>query len=535
MKRILGLLFFNLVISNGVIPEKGFASEKPKPVQWAEVQSWRDFGPEFPDIALGLDRDGKPLAFYDFSYPDFKKPAKLGSLDSNQAHLGTLGELLTQSQLQLGQVVALDGKKRQALGLRMSLAASMGKAIEKLASDPSKGFLKEGGTILPPRWWKEIPWRSRLLSDSEQPPTAFYLSEVDFERVVKKPKVFFQRMEQIKAGLVPQEAPGSVLDGIEFRMNAGGGYEFYWNPKSLQAADSFSTPYKLADLRCAKCGLTDAMGREVIAELLWIAIGQVPIPVVAGLIAAGVGEFLNFQNELLANHQERLLELIQTGEEGEPHFSPLTSWVNSLDSEQRDALVGYLMYEQTTLFSALRWTYKKPKDVWKKRKKQSIDQALNSTDYLKSHSLQTASINSRFSRVETEAGNWKIFSLSTPRFWNLAPPFVAVDYQNPGQIQKQRIILESGGALVRFLGAFIPIPVVGSLLSIGYDFLLEGPMHTAQHWESRLAVHLNLREAAGENWAFETETLHKQLINPFEVSRAEALQLIALRKNSLGI
>jgi hypothetical protein len=208
---------------------------------------------------------------------------------------------------------------------------------------------------------------------------------------------------------------------------------------------------------------------------------------------------------------------------------------DEIPESQRGVASDSLLYNETNLITSLRWMSSTPAKEWIKQRTQEKERAQKSQDYFLKHRMQLEPLNARFSKVMDTQGGTRIYSMSSLILGLVLPPTVAIDYQHPEHVKTKWLAIEGAHVLLSFFQAFIPFMAVGPISSILYGATFKEQMHQAQYWESRLAAHLKVRELTGQNWGYELDLLRAQQINPFEVSRWEATQLVEKRKAALGI
>jgi hypothetical protein len=502
---VLGLSLSSASQASSVNADRQKSSIKP-----GDIKSWTYFDPLW---AGGLDANGKLLAIYDLSYPTFKDRIELGLFDPSIENYDRVLNALSSND---SQDIAVSHKRESDLV----------KAIEWMKNYKRDLNLVARGAqnVLPSQWWQTIPWKSDRFASLTDAPEHFYLSDIDFTKLVKNQKQFNQRLKKMGGS--------DFLQQFEYKKELNGAYRIFWNPPGDVAGSTAAVtpPQKMVDFTCYKCGLWDAITWDGMSMLINAIVSEIPLPVVSGLLAVGFREFFQFHRELMIAHQSMALEMIRTAEEGTARVSPFAG----LSTDNREFAAGYLMLAKSTLMSSFEWIFLNPRTQWAKQEQNAIKRAADATTYLEGKGEVLTPLNARFAMgVDANQGR-NLYMTGADRFVNIFPPFSAIDYVHPQLVRDLRIGVELGHILVTFISPYIPITGVGSALTLMYEDIIEKAMEDIQHWEARLSAHLQGRKSAGEEWTLELNRLYLQTINPFEVPPANAADLISKRKAAIN-
>jgi hypothetical protein len=195
----------------------------------------------------------------------------------------------------------------------------------------------------------------------------------------------------------------------------------------------------------------------------------------------------------------------------------------------REAIVSYVFLERNPTDTQM-WFNHKPMELFRGQQKADQTQEISTMEYFKKNSRQISLLNSRFGMEKDSQGNYKLYALAASRFMNLIPPMPSFNSKHPATIRNGRIAIETAHVLVDFLKVLCPIPIVGPVVAKAFDWLVENPMQSLQHWEARLMAHLYLRSNVGENWDLALDMLGQEAINPFESSKTQREALIRARR-----
>jgi hypothetical protein len=304
----------------------------------------------------------------------------------------------------------------------------------------------------------------------------------------------------------------------------------YWVPlNSATVSLGIGQPKKMIDLRCVECGLWDSVVWTGAVKALELALGQIPNPLLAGFLGTSIREYLSLRLEATRLHEEMLFEMLQESEEDpDSPFSTLTP-------AERERALHSLILAQNGILQALQligkdslsnWAQQK----WTQQKTDSSLEAASSTKELIRHSETFDLLNPRFALTFENSQKKKIYALSRPKsFWH-SSPHIAINWENPYEIQEERMRIETTRILTHFLTHFIPTAGIGTLISGAYEWAVVTPMHLSQYWESRLTAHLEARLSKQEPWIKEITLLNEQKLNPFILSLEQAYQLAEKRR-----
>jgi hypothetical protein len=203
---------------------------------------------------------------------------------------------------------------------------------------------------------------------------------------------------------------------------------------------------------------------------------------------------------------------------------------------EKAATIESIMYSRSGSFGLARWLFRDPQERWKRREIGTLKRAQKAENHLTKRGGKIIKhLNPRFAIGKDNKNNTFLYSLSA-RFWHASIPFASIDYARPEHIRQKRIAIESTYAMSQLITSNLPIPYLGTGLSQIFAAMAETPMHHVQRWEARLMAHLITRIAAGEShWNYELHLLYRQMINPFEISPAQAFQLAEWRRQKYSI
>lgn len=479
-----------------------------KPVHWEELKSFRFHAPFW---LTGADASGNVLALYDLSYPTLRGRILLGKLED--------GALNRQNVLRLLEAT-LEGPAKLADPQRaMTLTA-----VETFKAMPTTA-------VLPSGWWKTVPWKktaphSEAFAVADVAPSSFRLSDFDWAVAMHRSQELVDQLNRIDP---------DFLEHIAFTRTDSNGYEIYYDaPDALDAAlqtpDTAADARKIADLRCVKCGLYETLGWQGASMAIGFLLGEIKIPVLSGLLNAAFTEFFTFRARLISSHQSMALEMLQAAA-----VDDATSSFIQVGQEDRDTMVESITYARSSLYTAIRWAWEKPLTVWGKQETKADKQVASSVAYLNKHGSELELLTPRFGTGHEGHGQRVIFSLGTNRYFDVLPPFVAINYDRPKDIFAERIAIEAAHALLQMIKPLIPVPGVGAGLGFVFDFALENEMHKVQDWESRLYARLSATpDNRQQSWDFERHLLFLQQVNPFEVSPDAAAALVSARRATVA-
>lgn len=500
-------LIINLGLSFLSMPS-ALAAAKPRPiiydpVQWKEIHSWKKVGNRWE---IGLDASGQTLAIYDYSYNDFENRLFLGMLDYSVQQINSILSYLKKFQR--------DPQVQLAIDHLNDLKVQHTKALSTTAKP----------ALLPPRWWKTIPWKSQFRSMTDEAPKSFRLSEIDFQRVAKDPQEFQKQLDVVSP---------KILDHIQFISTSEETYSLYWNPPTNHGFDlNLGQPKKMIDLRCSQCSLLNSMAWTAAQQALNLAIKQIPQPILAGFLTTSIQEYLSLRSESTRLHEEMLFEMLQEAEE-DPE-----SLFSVLSPRDRQKAIDYLNLSHASFVEALQivgtdsssnWAQKK----WDQQKTEYQSASHSSILELDRRSEVYQLLNPRFAFSSEGQTHKNVYILSRPKAYWSTIPHLAIQWDQPVQIQEERIRIETGRILTKFLTSFIPTFGVGTLISGVYEWALVDPMHLSQYWEARLAAHLESRLHKNEDWTHEIHALDHQKINPFIQSFEQAYELSQQRHDKV--
>lgn len=480
------------------------------PSTFEGVREWKSLGSSW---ALGFDKKHRPLAIFDLSYSDPQTRIFLACIDFKCANTLRVTELIEEQKRALG------GPAHFATEATPDL-----EAFAQLEAEARSNPDNQKDSFLPKNWWKTVPWKKTgalsLLANSDAPPAQFRLSDIDFNELTGN------QIQKFRKNLRHLLGKPEGLQHFEFVGDATGGYRLYWNPGTLGGgALPPAPPYKLADIRCPSCALAEHFTPELIENLVQELIGMIPVPVVSALLSTALGEWTHLRHEMTVFHQQRLLEMLAATDEGNSPSLPAAALApfSEVSQEARNAAAAYIVYAQSSIRDVGRWLLQDPIDLWKKQEAAARIQADQTIDYLKRKGYSLRFLNSRNTLATNATQESWIFPLSTNRYWNIVPPFAAIDYPKPMRLVVERMSIEAAHVFVSILGRLIPIPGVGTVISQIYERIVHSQMHAVEHFEAMLDGHLHLRQEQGENWISEINSLRLQSANPLIPNYAESM------------
>jgi len=421
----------------------------------------------------------------DLSFPDWKGIYWIGHLD-DQEHSKESPLQIIQSQVfsrELDEDPTIDSN-----------------AIAQLRSALSDSRYREEATpTLKDGWWTSIRWRNNNKTASQTAPLHFSLADFEFPR-----------------SLSPDEQ--DILESIGFTKAQETGYDISWCPHGASPL----TPAKtLVDLAHFDFGFNEALTWDGIAKGLGYLMDLIPEPVTRALLQTGINRYFHFHQLVLRSHQKMLLDAL------EDH-----NLVLRMTEAERSRASTALVYADSSLLTSWKWFWKRPESVWKGEQKKEQDFRIKSRSWLITHGNETSLFSQNFSSsVETAPEKW--FSLVSQLFNQNHGPVLVLDKQNPDNILRRRIALETSATLVQFTSNFIP--VVGGIVSGLYESILVSREDERRFEEARLSSELEIAQGEGSEWEDDIIALSQQKLNPLQPSRKEYLNLISNRRKDLQL
>lgn len=459
----------------------------------SEISSWRDLGGRW---VAALDRKGAALAIYDVSFPTALGPVSLARVGGSKFTLERLLELLQ----------AYDAPT---------------KAQAKLAGLEEKQL---SGALLRDGWWREVPWKteSALLASQDEAPKAFRLSDIDFARLIKRPKLFLQSLEYLRSKF------GIELASFRYERQDDGSYQLLWRDGQMSLFAGIDAA-KIADIKSPASGLVDALASKFAAQVASFAAGQIPVPVVSALVGTALERLLLFRSELIILHQQQAREMLVQAREN-PTKGGLA--FSSLSEEEQLRAGQSIVMAESGLFSSWQWLFKNSRKAWLESTKQELKAASLSREWLARNGTEVELQNDRYAAARAAFPGSEIGSLYLLAFQGPGlSPKIAFNSTDPGKIFFERLLIETASTLVSFATRFIPLPFVGGVVSGAFDTVVRDPMVEAKKWDSRLIAHIE----QGAAWHEALPVLDRQRVNPLELPRKQLTSLIEHRKKRLGL
>lgn len=472
--------------------------------QFADIKGWKPLAHRW---AGALNEKGEVVAIYDLSYPDLLSRFPFSVIG---------GRSVTKYEI---MQMIWDSKFNPDVDRKLA-----DKAVKDLQTAKA-GPIDDGA--LPAGWHQSIKWKNlRMAAGAE--PDSFRLSDIDILSQVKDAKKFMVALSQLETALNDAEGADfgtGLLNRIELRRSSPGTYELFYD--AADSARGVSRPKKIADLASPKMEFFNAFKLELAKEAIDQAIDLITVPVVNGIVDTAVDRFFHFHKLVQRTHQHMALEMINSMQDG---TGTLSSAV--LNEKERAKAVEALSFAQSSMTTGWKWVWKKPTDEWNKDVKKQEEWARLGMDWLFQKKLQTLQLNRRFAiSVDPTTQVTKLLILAKDKPSSKKGPSTAIDYSNPETPFRARVFMEVATAGVVFGTRFIP--AVGSYVKKAYKEFVEKPYDKAKIWEGRLTAHLEGR--LGEDHAATLSVLDKQRVNPLFQSRSKMLELIADRKQLLGL
>ena len=464
---------------------------------------------------------GEVLEIHDLSYPEFSR----GSNARSGFELGVVGEdLLKVSKLRSlfrAQLGKGDSKRREVI-----------REAYDAVSKVSDGELNGGR--LPKNWWRAVPWNNPAIARAGAP-ERFSLADVDLKMAAKSPDEFDHEWTEAVRN-IGQASEGlplcaeKLLESLVFERILDDRYRIRWVP--LCGAGGARKVVDLVDL---KAGYREALAWDATDKGVSFAIGLINIPVVHGLLRTAWDRLTHYQDLLIQSRQAMAIEMIHTAQDASGHGGAPFSPYSALSEAQQIKSKVYLMQEQTTLLSWIKWLFTDPLKQWGAQVAESEQTAQESTVWAADHDRLVEAFNPRFAITTDLTGDagaeLAVLSFSPASFSRL--PYVSVRYASPDSVIAGRIATEASIVAMGMASSFIP--VAGSVVFYAYKLIVQDPMTESKFWEARLSAHLGERISAGESrWERELSWLERQRINPFELMAEESRALVEARWDALG-
>ncbi len=502
------------------------------PTSLSDIQEWRPMGGAW---VLGLDAKRRPSALYDLSYryPDFRQ--LLGCLDLRCANAKQVARLIKNGRkffkeipsplTPTGSLLDTFSEKEEAEATEVAL-----QTLSEYDTQTTRRPSNQKYSVLPNDWWKKIPWKAdtafRTSSAGgrmdENPPSEFGLDDIDFEVLLGAQ---FSKFQEALKKLLKDEVS---LEDFWLSSSGAGGYQIFFKPKAKNLTPPL--PYKIADIRCPSCALVENLSNQVVQELISHLIGLIPVPAVSALVSTALHEWFHLKNGMTNFHQQRVFEMLAHGDQAPKPFTA----ISNLTPTTRESIAAYLVLSQMGVLGIVSWLIQDPSihsfqwavSQWKADQKTAETQAAQTAEYLRNRGMTLKYLNSTHvlasQKTEGKVQSW-IYPLSTNRYWNLAPPFVAFDYQNPERIFQIRAGIEAAHLFIGILSSVIPVPFVGTAISQVFERVVHSQMHAVANWEARLDVVLETLSDS-ENRRTEMEYLRLQAVCPFIPTYALSLE-----------
>lgn len=498
-----------------------FSSEEPVKIE--EVVSWRAMGSQW---AAGSNSAGEVIAIYDLSYPYHSFQKFLGELDPTGSGYQQLIDLVTQARNAWLSRSALHSDALSAEEIdrlhQVDEALLELQDLKAKMDDPKVAGQEIQSSAF---WWKSVPWKSGDHGKGLQAPEHFFLSDINYKDLVVDYEEFEALLKQLDQ---------VALEQFEFVKSSTGKYQIHWTSGKISKksessiATALSAPFKIADLRCTHCATHDGMSpsmRGAVVQLLAL----IPVPYISSMIGIALSELFLFQEELLYNHQEMLLEWVRSQEE----IGSLST--HGVTESQRQLILQSVLHSRMSAQDAEGRSASDYLKEWTMQENGALQQAGMALQHLTQSGKNVTLLNPRFGIEKGENSKIKIYSLSASIYYNLFSTPVAYDSTSPTWIRNQRLAIEIGHILSQFSGIFIPNRTLAYVLASAFEWLLEVPMHRLQHWEARLTAHLLGLNAAGENWDLAISALLSQAINPLELSATERALVVEGRRKAFNV
>jgi hypothetical protein len=513
MKQVVSAILLSIslgYISQGRaenIDPKNLEAAKPTSpaVQWTSVKAWKPLGNRW---AGALNAQGEMIAIYDLSYPDFLSKFPFAVIGGRSVSKADIIKMIWESKFNP------DVDKKVA-----------DEAISELEKTES-GPIVDGG--LPANWWKNVSWKNARAQSNEEP-SFFTLSEINLRAGIKQKdlKKFNDAIAGIESALNDLEGSGfgdGFLDRFQFQRLAPGTYEVQY----VTSARGVSKPRKIADLSSTKVEFFNTMKLELAKQVLDQVTGLIPGEIIKAVVETVVSRFFHFHKLVLSGHQNMLVELLNSIQDGTSIAS------GSMTDPERLKAIEAISFAQSSLLTSFKWIWKKPTDEWNKDVKKNEDQATAGVNWIAQHNLKMAGLNKRFAySLDPATQITKLLNLAKDKPNSKNGPTVAIDYSKPDTPFKFRMFIEVMSTAVTFGTKFIPIPYAGSVIKKAYSQFVEKPVDNAKIWESRMTVHLESRTQ--EDHTSDLSILDHQRVNPLFQSREKMNALISARKQMIGL
>lgn len=525
MKRSEGALALAIMIAGALSFSSCLPKIDLKGVKWEDIKSWRAVGTRW---AEALDANGNTIAVYDLSYPaitDELGELALGRIGEGKVTSASIIKLLDPPPEQID-----DGSKPQATSDQIASAIA---ALQK----------NNLSDRLPDGWWKTLKWKSTTTATATAAPESFTLDDIDWAAMASDKSKFQSDLNSLTS---QPEEPGEspALGGSGFfasfhfqRDDATGAYAVSWNPSASAKAATPSRPEKLVDLTNPQLGWWDELIWDGISDGVGDLVGLIPLPVAQAILQTTVGLFFQYEGQMKDAHLRMLLEDLAPIDSG----VGLSGLLSDLDAAQAKAVEISATYSTSGEAMPALW-FALNQDVsqfWGENRLQEDNTAIRETTWLRANATLGEALGPRNSLVQGFPGVSGAPATGTSGIAVVADqpsskhpePLLAIDYTQPDRIYDYRVVINDLAIAVSFACNFIPY--VGSYVDDVFTDLFVNPISSAQDWEARLKA--VLETSAGEDWSPEIDTVDHQALNPFELDRQASADLIARRKQWLGM
>jgi hypothetical protein len=482
--------------------EKAADSLSTSRCRWDEVKSWKAISGEW---ALGLDAAGRPLAIYDLSYPAWQTRLSLGVLGKKGVTAAALRRELQEAR----DARAESKEEKQQSEEAIRDLEQNGREYDEAQAEASFAM-----AALPPKFRAKDIGLSRILSTDPE--------------VVRQVQAAERAVTEVEGEPVTAE---DFVNSFVFERQEDGTYEASVDLSGSVGRVLYGTgkPRRMVGIACVKENVKRTIAWTLFRQAIKTAIGGSSL--VNALVGTAITRYHHFEQLMEQSHRDRVTEMLTAAENGETD-SPLSF----LTADERFKAGVSVMVGNSGALGIITRIFQSPKKQWRNLLRDEVARSADSRDYLSEHDRSWVDLNDRFA-VEMKAEQKAALLVLPVKKSSKRGPQVAIDYADPIRNWAKRATRELALMEVDFFSRFIPL--WGTVIREVHQRLVQKPMDDARRYESRLASHLERRQASvpGESGAWETELgiLAHQRVNPLELSRERSAELASIRKAALGI
>lgn len=461
---------------------------------------------------IGYDANEKPLAVYDLAWPNAFSSAQAGRM-----LLGTIGV----GDLNLRQIIAYIKQKIAERHAQDTLDRSMRHVVESLPL-----IEKDYGDMtdrLPEGWENQVKWTNGV--NPLFTGNSFRLDQIDFTAMARGDRRVRKSLNKLREdlrGLLGVDVGENFFANFEMVRIPTGGYQLYFKPGSLTDPNNIEFAKVVDFVRSSAPRLRAAM--RLSAEAMVSLLATI-VPPPGGSIIKVVGRrFIRLFDVQASNHRNAVWQLINDSKQG--YGSPL----NVLTAEEIAAAGAYVAANDANMIRRI--FMRETEKYWLRKLRIDEAQVVQSNKWLDSHGYSVTNDLDHWFGIYGKGSDKTLFVRSRS-FLGGAKPVPAIDYQHPHQ---PRIGRNFADAVAMVLDAIVlPIPGASSGISMLFEQIVTRSIRLETSYEARLAEHLRMRMAAGEDWSRELGLLYAQRVNPFMLDMKEEAVLIAARKAALHL